>query len=313
MTTISGTTKDSAGGFVARRIRACELDSGAFIGEASSAATDEFDGDDYFANVVLLLHGEGSDDSTFVADSSDAGASITCNGAACIKTVQKKFGSSSLYFDGSNSYLSAPDSDAYNFGSGDFTIELQMYWSSVGSSCIMQQSNGTTGYVLKWSLYYHSGRLYLAGHNPSGNPLTWISVSWTPSAATWYHIAVTRSGNDFRFFVNGTQVGSTSTNSTALPNSNGLLRIGRFYDTPISEDANHNGYMDEIRITKGVARYTANFTAPTASFLDSGDIPPNAVGNYSIDCGSYTGKVVVYEYDPANPAIKPKIHITTPV
>lgn len=313
MTTISGTTKDSSGSFVARRIRACRLDSGALIGEASSAAADAIEGDEYFTNVVLLLHGEGANNSTSVTDSSNAAASITCNGAACIKTAQKKFGSSSLYFDGSASYLTAPDVSEYDFGSGDFTIDLQVYWESVGASCFLQQSDGTSGYVLKWTLYYASGSLYLAGHNPSGSPLTWISASWTPSAGTWYHIALTRSGNSFRFFVNGTQVGSTTTNSTALPNSNGALHIGRFYDEPISSNGNHNGYMDEIRITKGVARYTSNFTAPTAQFPDSEYVTANELGRYYINCGSYTDDVIVYEFDPSDLTIRPQIHFSTPV
>ena len=82
---------------------------------------------------------------------------------------------------------------------------------------------------------------------------------------TWYHVAWTRDGNDdFRMFVDGTQVGSTINSTITLHNSTSDLQIGRFRSTPNQRP--FYGNIDEFRITKGVARYTSNFTAPTVPF-----------------------------------------------
>jgi hypothetical protein len=89
------------------------------------------------------------------------------------------------------------------------------------------------------------------------------SSGW--SAGTWYHVAVTRSGNTFKLFRNGVQNGSTVTNSNSCPAtaSTGALYVGSDVGGGFG---NWNGYIDDLRITKGYARYTTNFTPPTQAF-----------------------------------------------
>jgi len=81
--------------------------------------------------------------------------------------------------------------------------------------------------------------------------------SWSPNSSQWYHIAVTREGSSLKQFVDGTQLGTTVTDNTNY--ADGLTWIG------YGGSGYFNGYMSDVRITKGLARYTANFTPPTAA------------------------------------------------
>jgi hypothetical protein len=94
------------------------------------------------------------------------------------------------------------------------------------------------------------------------------SSSWTPSTGTWYHIAICRASGTYRFFVNGTVTGSGSDSTNISYTLGNLFYIGSTNDQQLQL----NGYMDDLRITKGYARYTANFTAPTAAFPNTGPV-----------------------------------------
>lgn len=93
---------------------------------------------------------------------------------------------------------------------------------------------------------------------------TVTQVSWSPSLNTWYHLAVCRSGNNMRFFVDGTQVGSTQSFSSTIADVSTALTVGSILF--VGFEYYFKGYMDEVRLTKGEALYTSNFTAPTAEF-----------------------------------------------
>ena len=180
-------------------------------------------------------------------------------GNAQISTTQSKFGGSSMYFDGTGDYLipNAATTDLYAFGTGDFTIEMWVYpVSSSTSSLYDSRPSGTNGAYLQIAIV--SGQLLLGLNN------TAILQAGTISTNTWTHLAVSRSGTSLRGFINGTQVGSTVTNSTSLLNVAQRPVIGTNGNTVTIE--NFNGYMDDLRVTKGYARYTANFTAPTSAF-----------------------------------------------
>ena len=180
-------------------------------------------------------------------------------GNAQISTTQSKFGGSSMYFDGTGDYLipNAATTDLYAFGTGDFTIEMWVYAASVTAvSLYDSRPSGTNGAYLQIAIV--SGQLLLGLNN------TAILQAGTISTNTWTHLAVSRSGTSLRGFINGTQVGSTVTNSTSLLNVAQRPVIGTNGNTVSIE--NFNGYMDDLRITKGYARYTANFTPPTAAF-----------------------------------------------
>lgn len=188
-------------------------------------------------------------------------------GNAQISTTQKKFGTGALYFDGSGDFLTSRNAgaaSAFAFGGQDFTIELWIYAISLGTSfkaIYDQRPTSATGayptlYVSNGVLYYYTnGQARITGPSLSLN--------------TWYHVAVCRSGSSTRMFVDGVQQGSTYTDSSVYLSGSGRPWIGQFSD-PTTLDASlcWNGYIDDLRVTKE-ARYTADFTPPSAPFLDS--------------------------------------------
>ncbi len=213
--------------------------------------------DPYFANVVLLLHCDGVNDSTTFTDSSSAARTFTTFGNAKIDTSQYKFGGVSGKFDGSGDHITAPSSTDFNFGTGDFTIETWIRFN------VFPAASGTIvgNYPGTWALQYRPDQgnkitLYDGSANYSG--------ALSLSTATWYHFAVTRAGTSLRFFVDGVQSGSTLTNSTNFSTANTLC-VGQL--NGLGQEV--NGWLDDMRITKGVARYTASFTPPIAAFPNS--------------------------------------------
>jgi len=214
-------------------------------------------GDPYYNSVSLLLHG----DSTFV-DTSPTPKTVTAVNAV-ISSAQSKFGGSSMYFDGTGDYLTTPDSADWDFGTGDFTVEGWFNFSAHTTSIALVSNylNGSTG----WTFQYDGTTSQLRLAN-GGTAL--INASWTPTNGTWYHLAVCRSGTDLRLFVDGVQVGSTVTNSTDLTGSTSVLSVGALFAGTWQQF--YSGYIDDLRITKGTARYTSGFSGslPSAAFLD---------------------------------------------
>jgi len=169
--------------------------------------------------------------------------------SAQISTSIKKYGTGSLAFDGSGDYLYSPTTSKFN-PRGPFTVEFWTYPNSVSTvSWIVGES----------SLFYietFSGTLYVGD-----GTINIISTS-PPSTSTWTHVALSFDGTTYRLFYNGT----SQATSTTLLASNILTAwyIGIKHDGSRS----FNGYIDDLRITFGYARYTANFTAPTAALFD---------------------------------------------
>jgi hypothetical protein len=181
-------------------------------------------------------------------------------GNAQISTTQSKFGGSSMYFDGTGDYLvsNAATTDLYAFGTGDFTIELWVYLNTTSGTPIIYDSRPASTNGAQPTLYMNGAVITYFTNN--GNRITGSSLS----TSTWYHIALTRSGTSTKLFVDGTQVGSTYTDSTNYSNSANRPLIG--VDSASGNTNYFNGYINDLRVTKGIARYTANFTAPTAAF-----------------------------------------------
>jgi hypothetical protein len=218
--------------------------------------------DPYFSNVSLLLHGDGTNGSTNIVDSSPTPKTVTAYGDAQISTAQSKFGGSSIAFDGAGDYLTVPSSAAFEFGTGDFTIEG--WW---------RRTAATIGGILDFGLNYGGIGIYQQ-LDVDYSPLLIVRVAGTDvittqnfSANQFVHLALSRSGTSLRLFYAGTQQGSTVSNSTNLVNTFGTVAIGAFvsggsfYPTTAAN-------LDDLRITKGVARYTSNFTPPTQPFPD---------------------------------------------
>ena len=180
-------------------------------------------------------------------------------GNAQISTSVVKYGTGSLYFDGTGDALKAVYTPNFAFSTGDFTIELWLYINSTSGTPIvfdMRENGGSATpviYLNGSALVYYTN----AGVRITGGTL---------STGTWYHVAVCRSGTSTKMFLDGTQIGSTYTDSTNYAGGN--LWLGSYY----SGGYDLNGYIDDLRITKGYARYTANFTPPTAAFPNTGPI-----------------------------------------
>ena len=225
--------------------------------------------DPYASSVVLLLHMDGANNSTTFADSSLSARTLTALGNAKISTAQSKFGGASGLFDGSGDYLSISDSSDFDFGSGDFTIECWFYRPSntfVNFQDILTQRNqDSSNYAFSFYIRPQDNTIAFR-YSTSGNGSTGTvgaNNNFTITNSVWHHFAITRSSGTFRLFVNGTVV-TTSTPATnpTFFNSTAAITVG----AAANGTQSINGYLDDVRVTKGVARYTADFTPPTAAF-----------------------------------------------
>lgn len=227
--------------------------------------------DPYFEYTTLLLPGNGTNNgtnNTFI-DGSTNNFTITRTG----NTTQGTFSPFSQtgwsnYVTGSSGYLSTPNNSNLNIGSSDFTFECWVNapsWASgIDASCFLSRWGGPGNYG------------YFFGYNPT-NGLTFIysttgtaggnvvrNYAATLNVGTWYHIAFCRSGGTTRAFVNGTQVGSSSSDNVTLYNSTALQIVGGLIDGSTFYDP-YTGYISNLRMVIGTALYTSNFTPPTSA------------------------------------------------
>ena len=233
--------------------------------------------DPYFEYTTLLLRGNGLNgaqngrsgpaaayrDGTFL-DGSTNNFTITRNG----NTTQGTFSPFSQtgwgnYFDGSGDYLTLASNAALAFGTGDFTFEFWLNISAHTTSDGRPLGNNTSWAANAWSLHSdhasYNEKISFWVNNYSSSAVMLVSTT-TIAIGTWYHVAVTRNGNSWRLFINGTQEGSTVTSSVGIDGgSSDDLFVGG------SGAANEyiNGYISNLRITKGGALYTSNFTPST--------------------------------------------------
>jgi len=186
-------------------------------------------------------------------------------GNAQISTTQSKFGGSSMYFDGNDKCV-MPYTQNFNLGT-TYTIEAWIYPTTVsGYQRIFDIVNSATSSPAFLDVALNGTALVSELRTANGGGVTTISGG-TVSANTWSHVALSVSAGSAKLFLNGTQVGSTTTLS-ALPDQN-FVGIGGIGNSLTIDYL--TGYIDDLRITKGYARYTANFTAPTAPFPLFGD------------------------------------------
>jgi hypothetical protein len=216
--------------------------------------------DPYYGYTSLLLHMDGTNASTNFVDSGPSALTVTRTGTPAISTSQSKYGGSSAALSGTADRLDVASNALFAFGTGDFTVEFWLYFNSVSTAqTSFVNVNVAGGFSCYWtgSLYYSvPANNFVVSNRSVGQ----FQSSWTPSANTWYHVAISRNGTNLRVFINGTQLGSTVTSSTNY--IQGPLQIGGSTD---GAGWTVNGYIDDLRITK-YARYTAAFTPPTTAF-----------------------------------------------
>jgi len=194
---------------------------------------------------------------------------VTAYGNAQIDTAQSKFGGASGLFDGTGDYLSQPDSDDWNFGTGSFTID---FWVRFNNLPAAGNPAWFCAQFADWSNMWRLGLYNTAGTYSfflqvysGGSLIIYASKNTSPNlaTATWYHLALVRSGDTFYFFQDGVLLGM-GTDTDTVPDFAGSLYIG------VLESGGNgplNGWLDEFRVSRGVARWTSNFSPPTSAYV----------------------------------------------
>ena len=247
-------------------------------------------------------------DTDFTDTSTSTHTVTPTGGGVSISTAQKKFGAASALFNASGtSKLSAGSTSAVAFGTGDFTIEMWAYWTNTDHST--------------YPTFFDSGAFAgngLAARRHAGNPNeiqigwnNWSSgtghaqFSFTPTTGQWYHLAFVRSGGTFTVYANGTSLGSMALtyNFTA-----GELLIGASRHS--GTEGMKNGHLDDFRITKGVARYTSNFSVPTEAHPTSNSAGGAITGTHTV---TYTATDAANNVATATRVVNVEADTTAPV
>jgi hypothetical protein len=189
-------------------------------------------------------------------------------GNAQISTAQSKFGGASMLFDGSGDGLSFP---AFDLGSGDMTVE---FWAQQAAALPYLSGDGVySGEIIAGNANNALGVFFYSGSSSGPATNIWVYVfgvatvfqpAISISLGQWNHYALVRSSGTWRLFVNGAQIATSTTSGTT--NILGQKTIG--WRNQSSFLNYYNGYIDDLRITRGYARYTANFTPQRSQWQD---------------------------------------------
>jgi hypothetical protein len=216
--------------------------------------------DPYYNYTSLLLHMDGTNASTNFVDSGPNALTVTAT-SATISTTLSKYGGSSAFFNGSTGFLSLTGNSSFQFGTGDFTIEMWVYISANANSqqTFLDTRGAATATPFTFGLYQSKLAFYDG---------TMRQSSATVTTGQWYHFAACRSGGTLRLFIDGISYYSAS-NTTNFTTGANSIYIGRGFDAAAYYT---NGLIDDFRVTK-YARYTSSFTPPAAA------LPEFATGN----------------------------------
>jgi hypothetical protein len=229
---------------------------------AANAVIPPVVGDPYWVNYSSLLHFDGANGSTTFTDQS--GKVWTRGGNTVISTAISKFGGASAFFDGSGDYIDTPDNDDFEFGNGDFTIEAWVYMTIIAGDYRMivtkDSTVSTRGFIFLCNPVTQGGAFQL--YFQDGVTQYSILSTTIPVINTMYHVAVSRQGSSVRMFVNGVLEATISCGTATINPTTHVVRIGK----TANNTGNFAGYIDEVRITKGQAIYTASFTPAVAAF-----------------------------------------------
>ena len=241
------------------------------VGQISSI-TKTLEGDTFYAHTIsgavvwntnaspivsggtrLLLHFDGTNGSTTITDSSASNLSCVAEGTAEISTAQSKFGGSSLYLDGGGCVQVT--SNSLIPGTGDFTLEAWVRPTSITFNQLFSYRNGSNASLA----FYADGGTTRTNYRFGA----FDAAASSYVANAWNHVALVRSGGAVTLYVGGASVATASSDPSITHNT---LTIGATDENDTSET--FIGYIDEVRVTTGLARYTANFTPPAAAFTE---------------------------------------------
>ncbi len=222
----------------------------------------------HWSNSLALNFNGANGSTTFTDISPTTKTPSVVGGNAQLSTTSPKFGSASLLLDGTGDYLEYASNAAWDFGSGDFTIDL--WWTPTGATtdysiASLAVAAGTVTSDISWNIFH-------GGSSSAGKVTISICASSTAysvvslaglNAGQTYHIEAVRASGTLYLFIDGALQGSTPANVTLNTTAGRVMRIGR-YTNGLTRDC--NGKIDDFRITKGVARHVAAFTPPTDEF-----------------------------------------------
>ncbi len=278
MGVISGIVKEAGTPVAGRIVRAYRRDTGAMLGDAVSSDGAVIPGNPNFANVVLQLHMEGE---TSTVDSSGTPKTVTINSGAVLTAAGAKYGARGLQPSSAGATVASHADFALP---GDFTFECWFY-----------AINWSPGLASLFNIgAYNSGALFRVRSNLIELFINGAetSVSATISSGAWHHIAWSRASGSVGVYLDGALAGTVS-NGGSIPAGNVLVGVSAH-----SGGEYINGYIDEVRLTKGVALYTSAFTPPSRAFPDDATGSTPAAGSYSIST-SHVGEVQVVCLDDA--------------
>lgn len=221
--------------------------------------------DPYWSSVVSLVHLNGSSGSTSYVD--QTGKSWTSVYPSQIITSDSVFGGGCLSL--SNSHIYTADSNDWDFGTGDFTVEFRVKFNYPTDSVSSIVTNYLSSEVPGWTVSLRSDGgqpRRLAFH--FGDTQV-FSAAWSPTASVWYAVAVSRISGVMRAFINGSQIGTSDSMTTNISGSTAQLAIGQLVYNGTTPIQPFYGLLDELRITKGVGRYLSGYTIATTEFPNS--------------------------------------------
>jgi hypothetical protein len=239
----------------------------------------------------IMLHMDGADASTTFTDVNLGGSAHTWTAAgnAQVDTAQSKFGGASALFDGTGDWITTPDHADFALGTGDFTIECWFNCNAAGGTVVrLAGQNNNTESVASTSFQIRRSvgnliQAYVAVGAATFNVLG--TTQFTNAVNTgWHHVAVVRTGGFLFLYIDGVQEGSATAISGSINDSANALRVGAGGEVTAETWV---GWIDEFRLSVGIARYTANFTPATTAFrgnyttLDLDTVTNQALANYA--------------------------------
>jgi len=229
--------------------------------------------DRYFGNVGLLAHMSGADGASSFVDSSNSPKTMNVYGEVKTLSTQYKYGPTSAYFNGGWNALTLSGSDDFDFGSGDFAIEFWVLVNSYNSnySRLIQSRDGDLYSSFSISLGTDGNLgVYSSSNGSTWNVLAQGSLGIIP-LNTWTHITFARKNGTFLVFVNGSIIYSFSSSASLYynPTDNTIIIGGQTSGANRPVNRSLNGYIDEVRITKGEGRYSQPFQLNNIPYPDS--------------------------------------------
>ena len=255
------------------------------------------------ASTKLLLTMNGANNGTTFTDTSASNHTVTAVANAKTSSAQSKFGGSSGLFDGTGDGLTIPDSADWDWGTDPFTIDMWVRGDSTqtaGGYKGLISTNGTSWASGEWTLSINTTTGFVEWwiNDVGGGALITSTTNMKDDA--WHHVALTKSGDDTKLFIDGTQEGSTYTTGYSLVTPATGLIIG---NASYSADRAFTGYMNEMRLVKGVATWTENFAVPIAPYGAGDFVPPKRLLSGSVDIsGQPAGTNMKYKIETLNQA-----------